>query len=50
MKVSHKCHKPVQFDRTSHYPDIEETLHNEHRKLHQKGQKVKGWWFKTKAK
>jgi len=40
---SHKGRKHVQFDRTSHYPNVEETLHNEYRKLRRKGVKVKGW-------
>ena len=47
---SHKGQKCVQFDRTSHYPDVENSLCNEYRKLRRKGLKVKGWWFKTRAK
>ena len=43
IRDSHKGHKHVQFNYTSHYPDVEETLHNEYRKLRRKGLKVKGW-------
>ena len=40
----------VKFDRRGEHPAMEEQLHKEFRELRRKGMKVKGWWFKTRAK
>ena len=50
IKSSKKGHKRVQFERTSQYPAIEDTFYKEYHNLRQKGIKIKGWWFRTRAK
>ena len=44
------CPGRVRFDQRAQFPDIEEQLYKEFRELRCKGVKVKGWWFKTRAK
>ena len=50
IKSSKKGRKRVTFEQTSQYPAMEDTLYKEYRNLRQKGIKVKGWWFRTRAK
>ena len=40
----------VKFERNAEFPAMEEQLHKEFRELRRRGIKVKGWWFKTRAK
>ena len=46
---SKKGRKRVSFGRSAEYSEMEEVLYNEHRRLHQSGLKVKGWWFRTRG-
>ena len=50
IKDSRKCCKCVEFDRTSQYPAMEVTLYKEYWSLRERGIKIKGWWFKARAK
>ena len=50
IKHSKKGQKCVKFDRTALFPGMEDTSYEEYRSLRQRGVKVKGWWFKTRAK
>ena len=50
IKDSRKSSKRVKFDRKSKYPDVEEELYCEYRNLRRQGLKVKGFWFKTRAR
>ena len=50
IRDSKKGSKHTKHDRRAKYPDVEERLYREHRDLRRKGLKVKGWWFRTKAK
>ena len=43
-------YRRVMFDRQAKFPEMEEKLHKEVRELRRKGIKVKGWWFKARAK
>ena len=45
-----KGSKHTKHDRPAKYPDVEEKLRAEYRELRKKGLKVKGWWFRTRAK
>ena len=45
-----KGSKHIKHDRPAMYPDVEEKLRVEYRELRKKGLKVKGWWFRTRAK
>ena len=40
----------MKFDRTGEHPAMEEQLHTEFRELRRRGMKVKGWWFRSRAK
>lgn len=40
----------MKFERSAEFPAMEEQLHKEFRELRQRGIKVKGWWFKSRAK
>ena len=40
----------VKFERSAEFPVMEEQLHKEFRELRRRGVKVKGWWFKSRAK
>ena len=50
IQASRKGRKRVEFDRTLQYPAMEDTLYHEYRSHRLRGVKVKGWWFKTRAK
>ena len=50
IRDSKKGSKHTKHDRRAKYPDVEERLYREYRDLRRKGLKVKGWWFRTKAK
>ena len=50
IRQSKKGSKHSEHDRRAMYPDVEERLYSEYRALRKKGLKVKGWWFRTKAK
>ena len=50
IRDSKKGSKHTKHDRRAKYPDVEKRLYREHRDLRRKGLKVKGWWFRTKAK
>ena len=43
-------YRRMTFDRQAKFPEMEEKLHKEFRELRRKGIKVKGWWFKARAK
>ena len=43
-------YRRVTFDWQAKFPEMEEKLHKEFRELRRKGIKVKGWWFKARAK
>lgn len=40
----------MRYDRRGEHPAMEGQLHEEFRELRRTGIKVKGWWFKTRAK
>ena len=40
----------MSFDRSAKFPELEEKLHSEFCEQRRKGIKVKGWWFKARAK
>ena len=42
--------KRVMFIRSAQLPLMEEQLHAEFQQLRGRGIKIKGWWFKNKAK
>ena len=50
IKDSKKGRKRVEFNRKSQYPAMETTLYKEYRSLREWGIKIKGWWFKARAK
>ena len=50
IKSSKKGRKLVKFEQTSQYPVMEDTLYKKYCNHRQKGIKVKGWWFRTRAK
>ena len=50
IRASRKGRKRVEFDRKPQYPALEDTLYQEYRNHRQRGVKIKGWWFKTRAK
>ena len=50
IRDSGKGRHPINFKRTAMHPDMEETLYREYRELCKKGLKVKGWWFRARAK
>ena len=50
IRHSRKGSKHAKHDRPAKYPDVEERLYREYRGLRRKGLKVKGWWFRTRAK
>ena len=50
IKESKKGARRVKFKRRANYPDVEDQLHEEYRKLRSQGLKVKGWWFKERGK
>jgi len=50
IKNSRKGRKCVQFEWTSQYPSMEDTLYKEYHSLCKQGIKIKGWWFKARAK
>ena len=39
----------VPFGRTAEYPDVEEMLYEEYRRLRQCGLTVMGWWFRMRG-
>ena len=43
-------YRRVKFERSAKFPAMEEQLHKEFRELRRRGIKVKGWWFKSRAK
>ena len=47
---SSKVSKRVKFSRKCRFPELEEALYDEYKKLCKQGIKVKGFWFKTRAK
>ena len=49
-KKSRKGSKHVQHSRQGRYPDMEVRLHEEYKELRAKGLKVKGYWFKVRAR
>ena len=50
IKKSRKGSKRVDFKRSALFPDMEERLYDEYKELRRKGLKVKGWWFRVRAK
>ena len=50
IRASRKGRKRVEFDQKPQYPALEDTLYQEYRNHRQRGVKIKGWWFKTRAK
>ena len=46
---SKKGRKRVSFGRIAEYPEMEEVLYKEYRRLFQRGLRVKGWWFRTRG-
>ena len=40
----------VKFERRAQHPEMEERLHREYKELRKKGLKVKGWWFRLRAR
>ena len=50
IKKSKKASKRVKFDRRCQFPDVEKELYHEYKKLRKQGLKVKGFWFKARAK
>ena len=43
-------YRRVGFDWSAKFLELEEKLHSEFQELRRKGIKVKGWWFKARAK
>ena len=43
-------YRHVKFERSAEFPAMEVQLHKEFRELRRRGIKVKGWWFKSRAK
>ena len=50
IRGSSKGSKRVKFDRRAQYPGMEAKLYLEYKELRKKGLKVKGWWFRLRAK
>ena len=50
IKKSKKASKRVAHSRRCQYPDLEEELYREYKNLRRQGVKVKGFWFRTRAK
>ena len=50
IRGSNKGSKRVNFDRRAQYPEMEVKLFMEYKELRKKGLKVKGWWFRLRAK
>ena len=50
IRGSSKGSKRVKFDRRAQYPEMEAKLYLEYKELRKKGLKVKGWWFRLRAK
>ena len=50
IQKSAKASKRVKFSRKCQFPEIEQVLYDEYKKLQEKGLKVKGFWFRSRAK
>ena len=50
IKKSKKASKRVKYTRRCQFPEVEEELYREYKKLRKQGFKVKGFWFKGRAK
>ena len=50
IRGSSKGSKRVKFERRAQYPEMEAKLYSEYKELRRKGLKVKGWWFRLRAK
>ena len=50
IRDSCKERRRVEFQRTALHPEMKKKLYSEYRELRKKGLKVKGWWFRARAK
>ena len=50
IKKSRKALKRVTHTRKCQFPDLEEELYRNYKKLRRQGLKVKGFWFRARAK
>ena len=50
IKKSKKASKRVSFTRQCQFPEMEEELYREYKQLRRQGFKIKGYWFKERAK
>lgn len=50
IKKSKKASKRVSFTRQCQFPDLEKELYDEYKKLRKQGFKVRGYWFKARAR
>ena len=50
IEKAKKGSKHIQHNRRAMYPEVEAELYREYRQLRKRGLKVKGYWFKVRAK